>query len=191
MLWKNDVKKNSCEFQNNIFVQNDEYDLFFNDDIITNIIRYVHTMKCIENFRIVVRNWPNIWIDKYIDELISMMISMTKNAKKKKTFVRKFLKHSQSMKIRNQTSSSTMKIRVNFSSQSTSIHSKRLLFSINHFLNFFQTTRTFQSFLSHREWLKFAFRVIEKNKIFICKNRHCHFETSILLCENRLRKNYK
>ncbi len=78
--WRN--KRESNEYILNYIIDDDDYELFFDNEIIKKIIRNVHLMQIVENFLAISTNWSRDWLNKYVEKLIVFIMHATTNAKK-------------------------------------------------------------------------------------------------------------
>jgi hypothetical protein len=78
--WRN--KRESNEFILNYIIDDDNYELFLDNEIIKKIIKNVHLMQTIENFLAISTNWLRNWLNKYVEKLIILVMHATINAKK-------------------------------------------------------------------------------------------------------------
>jgi hypothetical protein len=77
--------RNQCEFNEFIFmyiIDNDDYELFLDHEIIKKILKNVHLMKIVKNFLAISMNWSKNWLNKYVEKLIVLVMHTTTNAKK-------------------------------------------------------------------------------------------------------------
>jgi hypothetical protein len=79
-IWRN--KRESNEFIFNYIIDDDDYELFLDNEIIKEIIKNVHLMQTIENFLAISTNWSKDWLNKYVEKLIIFVMHATTNAKK-------------------------------------------------------------------------------------------------------------
>jgi hypothetical protein len=79
-IWRN--RRESNEFIFNYIIDDDDYKLFLNDNVIKEIIKNVYLMKIVENFLQISMNWSRDWLNKYAEKLIAFVIDVTANAKK-------------------------------------------------------------------------------------------------------------
>ncbi len=79
--WR-DEKKSSV-FRNNFLVQDDNYEFFLNNDMIKNMIKNVHLIKTMNDFRIKMTNWVKDWLNKYDKKLLKLVVVVVIIAKKK------------------------------------------------------------------------------------------------------------
>jgi hypothetical protein len=79
--WR-DEKKSSV-FWNNFLVQNDNYDLFLNNDMIKNMIKDVHLIKIVNDLWAKMTNWAKDWLNKYDKKLLKLVVVVVIIAKKK------------------------------------------------------------------------------------------------------------
>ncbi len=79
--WRDEKKSNV--FRNNFLVQNDNYEFFLNNDIIKNIIKNVHLIKTMNDFRAKITNWTKDWLNKYDKELLKLVVVVVIIAKEK------------------------------------------------------------------------------------------------------------
>ncbi len=78
--WRN--RRESDEFILSYITDDDDYEFFFDDNVIKKIIKNVHLMKIVENFLQISMNWSRDWLNKYAEKLIAFVIDVTANAKK-------------------------------------------------------------------------------------------------------------
>jgi hypothetical protein len=67
-IWRD--KRESNEFIFNYIIDDDDYELFFDNEIIKKIIKNVHLMQIVENFLAISTNWSKDWLNKYVEKLI-------------------------------------------------------------------------------------------------------------------------
>ncbi len=79
-IWRN--KRESNEFIFSYIIDDDDYEFFFNNEIIKEIIKNVHLMQIVENFLAISTNWSRNWLNKYVEKLIVLVMHATINAKK-------------------------------------------------------------------------------------------------------------
>jgi hypothetical protein len=79
--WWNEKKSN--EFSNIFLVQNDNYELFLNNIMIKKMIKNVHLIKTMKNFRVIMIDWTKDWLNKYDKKLIKFVVVVAIIAKKK------------------------------------------------------------------------------------------------------------
>jgi hypothetical protein len=79
--WRNEKKSNV--FRNNFLVQDDNYELFLNNDMIKNMIRNVHLIKTMNDFRAKMTSWAKNWLNKYDKKLLKFVVVVVVIAKKK------------------------------------------------------------------------------------------------------------
>jgi hypothetical protein len=78
--WRN--QREFDEFIFNYIIDDDDYELFLDNEIIKEIIRNVHLMKIVKNFLAISMNWSRNWLNKYVEKLIVLVMHATTNAKK-------------------------------------------------------------------------------------------------------------
>jgi hypothetical protein len=75
-------KRESNEFILNYIINDDDYELFLDNEIIKEIIKNVHLMQIVENFLAISTNWSKDWLNKYVEKLTVLVMHATTNAKK-------------------------------------------------------------------------------------------------------------
>ncbi len=60
--WRDE--KRSSVFRNNFLVQDDNYEFFLNNDMIKNMIKNVHLIKTMNDFRAKMTSWAKDWLNK-------------------------------------------------------------------------------------------------------------------------------
>jgi hypothetical protein len=89
--WRDEKK--SSEFSNIFLVQDDNYELFLNNVMIKNMIKNVHLIKTMKDFRATMIDWAKNWLNKYDKKLMKFVVVVTiiaKEKKKNKHVARKF-----------------------------------------------------------------------------------------------------
>jgi hypothetical protein len=80
--WRDEKK--SSEFSNIFFVQDDNYELFLNNVMIKNMIKNVHLIKTMKDFRAIMIDWAKDWLNKYDKKLMKLVVVVAIIAKEKK-----------------------------------------------------------------------------------------------------------
>jgi hypothetical protein len=80
--WRDEKK--SSEFSNIFLVQDDNYELFLNNVMIKNMIKDVHLIKTMKDFRATMIDWAKDWLNKYDKKLMKLVVVIAVIAKKKK-----------------------------------------------------------------------------------------------------------
>jgi hypothetical protein len=80
--WRDEKK--SSEFSNIFLVQDDNYELFLNNVMIKYMIKNVHSIKTMKDFRATIINWAKDWLNKYEKKLMKLVVVVAIIAKEKK-----------------------------------------------------------------------------------------------------------
>jgi hypothetical protein len=80
--WRDEKK--SSEFSNIFLVQDDNYELFLNNVMIKNMIKNVHLIKTMKDFRAIMIDWTKNWFNKYDKKLMKFVVVVAVIAKKKR-----------------------------------------------------------------------------------------------------------
>jgi hypothetical protein len=84
--WRDE--KRSSVFRNNFLVQDNNYELFLNNDMIKNMIKNVHLIKTMNDFRAKMTSWAKDWLNKYDKKLLKLVVIVVIIAKKKEKKIR-------------------------------------------------------------------------------------------------------